>query len=119
LAYKLDVRGTAESFSSGRFQDRNSELDLNGGEHLAGVDIGIRRHEIYLRDKGCCVVCGKWLPENGTIWKRAHWAHKETEFGRRDNSEDGGIKCYNCHIVKEHAREVQLKSVPGISDNSK
>jgi hypothetical protein len=76
-------------------------------QYLAGDDCGVMRDRIFKRDEHRCVVCGKWVPKEGDIWKRGHIAHLggNTKVTRCWCPEALALKCYDCHIVVEHGRE--------------
>jgi hypothetical protein len=80
---------------------------------LAGLDVrpvdfaeamGSIRKQRWLLDDRRCTECGKKLPLNGSVFQRAHFAHI-TGRGRggEDSVENGVIKCYDCHITREHS----------------
>jgi hypothetical protein len=73
-------------------------------EYLAGLkDIGARRREVFTRDGFVCVVCG--IP---ITWESGHMAHGgNTKITRCDCLEALTTKCYECHMLREHNREVK------------
>lgn len=74
---------------------------------LYGEDLSKLRRAVYERDGGRCqweeagVKCNKWLPFDGVIFARAHFAHigGKRNHGDIDNAR---ILCYFHHIVVEH-----------------
>ena len=71
---------------------RGPKLVANSPEQVSSI-----RQKIYLRQKGCCISCGKNL-----TFKQAHM-HEKLSRGKGgkislDNSE---ILCFNCHINRE------------------
>jgi hypothetical protein len=80
---------------------------------LAGLDVrevsfaeamGSIRKQVWVRDGKACSVCGVLLPLNGSLFTRMHFAHIVSR-GRQgeDSVENGCCKCYQCHLVDEHA----------------
>src|SRR5580658_7828948 len=73
--------------------------------YLAGLDdIGAVRLEIFERDNYRCVDCGKRV-----TWEGGHMAHGgNTKISRCDCPENLKTKCWECHMRKEHNREVKF-----------
>jgi 5-methylcytosine-specific restriction endonuclease McrA len=72
---------------------------------LKGKALKALRESAYQRDLGRCVKCDKPLPLYGDIFTRAHLSHiKSRGAGGGDTLENTQIKCYQCHIVKEHCK---------------
>jgi len=70
---------------------------------LKGAAMSALRREVYERDGGCCVVCGRWVPLEGGLWERAHLAHiKSRGAGGGDVIDNVQIKCAECHLNREH-----------------
>lgn len=69
---------------------------------LKGKELEKLRRDVYNRDNQRCVVCGKWLPFNGSVFERAHLAHKIRRKKGGDTMENTQIKCYKDHILGEH-----------------
>lgn len=62
------------------------------------------RIKAYTRDGEMCVECQKWLPLEGDIYTRAHMAHKKSRgAGGGDTLDNVEIRCYDCHILKQHS----------------
>jgi|SRR5712664_879575 len=79
--------------------------------YLAGLDTEACRMAVYVRANGRCQYCGKRLPLNGDLMWRAHLAHGgNTKVSRCWCPENLTLKCYHCHIVVEHNREVRWSS---------
>lgn len=73
-------------------------------EYLAGEDCETRRLEVFDRDEFKCVDCGKKVS-----WDRGHLAHSgNTKIQRCWCPQALKTKCYECHIIKEHNREVKF-----------
>ena len=49
---------------------------VSGKIRLYGAAKTALRNEVYLRDGGRCQICKAWLPKEGSLWVRAHMAHK-------------------------------------------
>lgn len=64
------------------------------------------RREIYTRQKGQCLWCGKLLG-----WRQAHLHEKlERSKGGKISLQNSIILCYGCHIDKAHGnRKPQFK----------
>jgi 5-methylcytosine-specific restriction endonuclease McrA len=93
---------TQEARASGRFKDRRSELALDGGQHLKGVDKSNRRAEIIARANHRCEECGKFLGLGG------EWHHIVGGLGKKDNIENALYLCNDCHTGPE-GKHVQVQ----------
>lgn len=61
------------------------------------------RKQVWERDKGRCVVCDKPVTLRGGIFYGGHVAHiKSRGAGGGDTLDNCIIKCFDCHINKEH-----------------
>lgn len=78
--------------------------------YLAGADCGVMRDKVFLRDEHCCVICGKWVPKQGSIWTRGHVDHLggNTKVSRCWCFEALALKCYEDHLIKKHGRELRF-----------
>ena len=69
---------------------------------LKGKELEKLRLECYVRDKGCCQDCGKFVPANGSVFNRGHMAHIKRRNKGGDILSNVQWKCYDCHIGYEH-----------------
>ena len=72
------------------------------------------RETLYRRDKGMCQDCDKWVPlyDGGVfnLFTCAHVAHiKSRGAGGGDTLDNAKLKCYECHINKEHGPQWGIK----------
>jgi hypothetical protein len=76
-------------------------------EYLAGLkDTGARRLEVFTRDGFMCVTCGIAI-----TWASGHMAHGgNTKISRCDCLENLSTKCRECHLIREHNRELKWSS---------
>jgi hypothetical protein len=80
-------------------------------EYLAGDDCEIRRLEVFERDEFKCVGCGVEVPWDGPIEKRGHLAHGgNTKISRCWCPSNCSTKCFGCHFLREHNREVKFSA---------
>jgi hypothetical protein len=73
--------------------------------YLAGLDdIGAARLEVFERDEYTCVDCGVKVG-----WNNGHLAHGgNTKISRCLCAANLKTKCKNCHLGREHNREVKF-----------
>ena len=73
---------------------------------LTGKKFQKFREEIYNRDNESCQNCGRWVPLHAeTVFEIAHLTHIIPRKRGGDVPENVKIKCFNCHILKEHFGE--------------
>ena len=74
-------------------------------QYLAGLeDIQAVRLEVFERDGYKCVDCGTVV-----TWDNGHLAHGgNTKISRCDCAENLKTKCWDCHMLREHNREVRF-----------
>lgn len=83
---------------------------VSGKVRLSGDAIERLREMVYRRDGGRCQWrgCGVWLPLFGSVFNRAHLAHKQGRgAGGSDTPENTYIACYTHHIVFEHTKGIE------------
>jgi 5-methylcytosine-specific restriction endonuclease McrA len=110
---KVDIPATAEAKKSKRFRCKYSYLDLNGGEHLAGVDWKNRVRECFERDRGRCqVVSGSF---NSDFCDRpAVHPHHKTPKGKGGDDKLSNLMsiCWDHHRMVHPEKQVRLRSIP-------
>jgi hypothetical protein len=111
--HKLDKEATKAMGFASRYSYISRRLHP-GTDHpcqyLAGMDdIGRIRLQVFERDGWQCVDCQKYI-----VWEvghpnSGHMAHGgNTKISRCDCPENLKTKCYDCHMLKEHNREVKF-----------
>lgn len=62
------------------------------------------REKLWKEQGEKCIDCGRWVNLHGdTIFNTAHLAHKKSVgSGGEDTKNNTCIKCFFCHIIKEH-----------------
>jgi 5-methylcytosine-specific restriction endonuclease McrA len=96
-AAKVDQQATRERRENGEFQDYRSFVSRDGHEYLYGEDKRRRRREVFKRDGGRCVRCGKLV---GSSW--GEMDHDQGGLvGRCDCMHNLQVMCDECHRGKE------------------
>jgi hypothetical protein len=93
------------------FKDSRSYVSLDDPPHLIlyGLDKEPIREEIYKRDNGDCVLCGRPLTFQEMEWH--HVRNDHNNYRRCDCAAGGITTCRECH-EREEAWGVRLKSIP-------
>lgn len=100
-----------------RIRPRRRRPEVRVGKHtgkirLSGMALEQPRERVYLRDDGRCQwrkgkpdACGVWLPFFGSVFTRAHMAHKRSRGASGSDIETNcRILCYTHHIDFEHSK---------------
>jgi hypothetical protein len=102
--YITDRLLTEARYKAGIYQDSASYVCLDGREVLSGADVTARRRQVYDRDGGYCVTCGKFL-----TFEQFEMDHriKRSEL-RDDRLENLAVKCgqfgNGCHRGSKFAK---------------
>lgn len=87
-----------EATAAAQFQDRRSEVLLDGRERLAGADLRDRREQVWERAGGRCEACGKPTTLNSGELSDMQMHHKKRRSqGRDDRAENLECLCFRCH----------------------
>ena len=90
---KIDFDATAAA----GFADSSSHVLQDGREVLRGKDMGLRREEVWKRDRGRCVRC-----QSDVSPVRMHMHHRIRRSHRRDDRlTNVECLCATCHM-REH-----------------
>lgn len=87
---------------------KHAEVELGkvtGKVRLYGASLEALRERVYARDRGRCQWrgCGVWLPLYGSVFNRAHLAHKKSKGASGSDTEaNTRILCFLHHIEFEH-----------------
>ena len=98
----MDEQATATK----KYLHPRSFVDVHGGEHLYGSDMTARRHEVYTRDKGRCMLIASPLCRGWAGREVGEMHHKITRGkGGTDNADNLIWVCRPCHrFVHAHPR---------------
>jgi len=83
---------------------------VTGCIRLSGAALEALRDRVYARDRGSCQWpgCGKLLPKYGSVFTRAHLAHKVSRgAGGSDSEANTWILCPVHHLVDEHTKGIK------------
>ena len=89
-------------------------MNKAGVVRLTGKDMTQLRVDMFVRDKSCCVVCGKWCrfdadPLDPLDPRSGHMAHiVPRSRGGSDTLENVRLLCRDDHLIGDH----NPKSVP-------
>ncbi len=116
--HKINLAATEIFRSNGSFKSRYSYVSLRihpGGNthcvYLAGADCEPARRRVFERDDYKCVDCHKPVPFDGPLTIRGHLDHGGTTKVTRCWCEANLFtRCYECHMLKKHAREPMWSS---------
>ncbi len=114
-------RFDSEQTAKRNFIDPRSYVTLDGHDFLFGEDCGVRRREVFERDKGLCQFEGhsKFFPFDGPFYVAGQADHIQGgNSGRCWCMHNLQWICYEHHKAK-HNREPRLSSIKGIEDNSR
>lgn len=90
---------------------KKRKAEVRVGKHtgkvrLSGMALEALREHVYYRDGGRCQWqgCGEPLPLYGSVFRRAHLAHKQSRGASgSDTAENTRILCYT-HHTEEHSK---------------
>ena len=90
---KIDVAKTTEYRNERAFRDKRSFWAVDGRLFLYGMDMSARRMKVLERDEKCCVMCGKFVGNNGEA------DHFPVSRGRGgdDSMDNLRTSCKRCH----------------------
>jgi ribosomal protein S27AE len=90
---KPDKFKTGALRAGGFFRDKRSFMSVDEKLFLYGVDMSAQRKRVLERDEKCCVVCGKFVGNNGEA------DHFPVSRGRggSDDMDNLRTSCGRCH----------------------
>jgi len=92
--FKVDKQATAAK----KYLHPRSFVDVHGGEHLYGSDMTARRHEVYTRDKGRCMLIASPLCRGWANWEDGELDHIISRGkGGSDDLDNVRWACKPCH----------------------
>lgn len=109
--HKKDEAATKAAYFLSRYSYVSHRIHPNSKPphqcvYLAGDDCGVVRAAIFDASDSKCQDCGKVMPLDGDLTVRGHLAHGgNTKVSRCWCPENLKLKCYVCHMLKEHGRE--------------
>lgn len=66
--------------------------------HLTGKKLRELNERIFVRDRSCCVVCGRWV-DPGTKFH-----HEPCGAGKSDEMDHGVVLCNQCHYDRHNGK---------------
>jgi 5-methylcytosine-specific restriction endonuclease McrA len=100
------IRRDLEATAKAKFFNGRSYIRPDGRQHLFGIDMELRRKQVWERCKGRCEICHNQVAED---YGELHH-DKPRSRGGDDSAKNLLFICKPCHRAK-HNREPRLKRI--------